>query len=369
MRRKSFLIGLIFLWCCLACVANRAQAKSADEIKRQAEKVEAFVREKMAANHIPGLSLAVLREGKIVLVKGFGTANLELNSPVSEKTAFAIYSITKTFTGVATMMLVEEGKISLEDKISKHLADLPAAWQNVTIRQLLNHTSGIPNWRDYSAQIGSMESSYTKAEVLKPLKDLPLVFPSGENWAYCETNFFLLGMLIEKISGKTYEQFLRERIFAPLEMRDTRMDSAVEIIANRADGYEWKNNTYQNAVWYNPTLTFSTAGLVSNVLDLAKWDAALYTEKLLKKRTLDQMWTNARLNNGTVVPDYGLAFGMSPFRGHKRVGHVGGAEGFATAISRFIDDKVTVIVLSNAGQEGFAISEIANEIASFYFSF
>ncbi len=368
MQQISFLIRLVFLWLCFIPVLSLAQTKPAAQTERQTEKVDLFVREKMKSKNIPGLSLAVLRDGKIVHAKGYGMANLELSTPVTGKTVFAIFSITKTFTATATMMLVEEGKISLEDPISKHLTDLPAAWNRITIRQMLNQVSGLPDYRDYLSKLGDIRSDYTQAEVLKLVTGLPLVFPTGERWLYTETNFFLLGMLIEKVSGKSYEQFLRARIFAPLEMRDTRLDNSAEIIPNRADGYTWQNGVYRNAARYSPTLTFSTGGLVSTVLDLAKYDAALASEKLLKKPTLEQMWTNARLNNGEIVPGYGLGFGLTPFRGHRRIGHVGGAEGFAAAISRFVDDKVTVIVLSNADQKGFIISdEVANEIASLYF--
>ena len=148
MRQNLFLMNLIFLWLCLTCVSISAQTKPVAESKSQTEKVDAFVRAKMSANYIPNLPLTVGRDGKIILAKGYGMANLELSTPTTEKTAFAIYSITKTFTSVATMMLVEEGKISLEDPISKLLADLPAAWKQLTIRQLLNHTSGLTNWRE-----------------------------------------------------------------------------------------------------------------------------------------------------------------------------------------------------------------------------
>ncbi len=368
MQQNPFLIRLVFLWLFLIPALSLAQTKSAAEAKRQTEKIDSFVREKMKSKNIPGLSLAVVREGKIVLAKGYGMANLELSTPANEKTCFLLYSITKSFTAMATMMLVEEGKISLEDPISKYLKDLPAIWNRVTIRQLLNHTSGIKNWGELPFKPGDTTRDYTQAEIIKMVAAFPLDFPPGERWAYNETGYSLLGMLIEKVSGKTYEQFLRERIFAPLGMRDTRLDNSAEIIPNRADGYTWHNNGFRNAERPNPTLSFSIGGLISTVLDLAKWDAALYTEKLLKKSTLEQMWTNTKLNNGQIVSDYGLGFNLTPFRGHKRVGHSGGHTGFATTITRFVDDKVTVIVLTNADQEGSSISEIAKEIASYYFA-
>ena len=350
----------------LIIVSTTASFAQSDKI--QTAKIDVFVREKMKSKHIPGLSLAVVRDGKIVVAKGYGMSNLELSTPATENTAFALYSITKTFTGVATMMLVEEGKISLEDPISKYLADLPDNWKPVTIRQLLNHTSGIKDFAPILFESGDVLRDYKQAEVLKLVAADPLDFPSGERWNYTNTGFYLLGMVIEKVSGKTYEQFLQERIFVPLGMGDTRFENFSEIIPNRANGYTWQKTGFRNAVRISPTLSFSTAGLVSTVLDLAKWDAALSSEKLLKKSTLNQMWTNAKLNNGQIVSEYGLGFGLTPFRGHKRTGHLGGSSGFATAISRFVDDKLTVIVLSNADQEGFLIGDIANEIAAYYFS-
>lgn len=161
-------------------------------------------------------------------------------------------------------------------------------------------------------------------------------------------------------------------MFEPLGMRDTRLENHSEIVPNRADGYTWRNGGYRNAVRISPTITFSTAGLVSTVLDLAKWDAALSSEKLLKQSTIKQMWTKAKLNNGQEV-DHGLGFGMTPYQGHRRVGHSGGVAGFSATLTRLVDDNVTVIVLTNADNVGFVksksflIAEIANEIASFYF--
>ncbi len=373
--KKTFALLLIILLPTLLVAQTVKTDKEQNALisQNQTEKVDAFVREKMTANHIPGLSLAVVRDGKIIYAKGYGMANLELSAPATEKTAFAIYSITKTFTAVATMMLVEDGKISLEDPISKHLAGLPADWNKITIRHLLTHTSGISDFCESPANPCQQSRDFTQAEIVKFSGDLPVKFQPGERWEYGNIGYFLLGMLIEKVSGKTYEQFLRERVFAPLEMRDTRLENYAELIPNRADGYTWQNNKFRNALRVSPTLSFSLAGLVSTVLDLAKYDAALYTEKLLKKQTLDAMWTKAKLNNGQTV-DHGLGFGMTPFRNRRRVGHSGGHTGFSTTITRLIDDKMTVIILSNADNEGylkaksFLIAEIANEIASFYFT-
>ena len=270
------------------------------------------------------------------------------------------------------MMLVEAGKISLEDPVSKYFSDLPAAWNPVTIRQLLNHTSGISSFTAHEkipCPVGKDVRDYTQADVLKEVACLPLDFAPGERWAYGDTGYYLLGLLIEKLAGKSYERFLSERIFAPLGMNDTRLISYTEIVPNRADGYSFQNGSFRHARRFEIN-EFSNAGLVSTVLDMAKFDRALDGEKLLKKATLEQMWTNAKLNNGERVTSYGLGFGLTPFRGRKRVGHSGGGGlGFASSFTRFIDEKVTVIVLTNADQEGFVINDIANELASFYFPF
>ncbi|MFM9905181.1 MAG: serine hydrolase domain-containing protein [Pyrinomonadaceae bacterium] len=330
-------------------------------------RVDAFVRSKMAEHHIPGLSLAVVRDGKIVLVKGYGVSNLELNTPATSRTRYSLFSITKTFTAVAVMMLVESGSVALDDPISKYLPDLPVAWREVKIRHLLSHTSGIEGFRDHIGKLGDQTADHTQKELIGLTASLPLQFEPGSKWDYSDTNFYLLGMLIEKVTGKPYEHFLRKRIFDPLKMSDTRVDSISDIIPNRASGYVWDKTRFVNAKPYSPTITFSTAGLSSTVLDLAKWDAALYTDKLLKKDTLNEMFSYTKLNSGEMISNTGIGFGLSPFRGHRRAGHVGSGEGFATSMSRFLNDKVTVILLSNAGQEGFTIKDIENEIAAFYF--
>ncbi len=324
--------------------------------------------EKMSARHIPGLSFAVVRNGKIICAKGYGMANLELSVPATEKANYSIASITKIFTATAVMMLVEEGKLALEDPISKHLTGISPAGKSVTVRQLLSHTSGIAKYADRPYVDSEEVYDGTLADYEKWVANFTLASLPGERWAYMDTGYFLLGRLIEKVSGKTYEQFLRERIFAPLGMNDTRVESHIDLIPNRASGYSWLNGSFRNTRKKYPETGFAFGGLVSTVLDMAKWDTALNTEKLLKRPTWGQMWTNAKLNNGQTVASYGLGFGVTPFRGHKRVGHTGGGPGFVTAYTRFVDDKIAVILLANADQDEIKIGEMANEIASLYFT-
>jgi CubicO group peptidase (beta-lactamase class C family) len=271
-----------------------AQTKSTVESDALTAKVDAFVQEKMNARNIPGLSMAIVRDGKIILAKGYGMANLELSVPATEKTVYHIASITKTFTAMATMMLVEEGKISLEEPISKFFSDLPEAWREVKIRHLLNHTSGIKSFSNNDkipCPVGKSESEYGRADVLKEVACLPLEFSPGERWSYGDTGYHLLGMLIEKVSGKDYEQFLNERIFQPLEMHDTRLNSYNQLVTNRADGYSYSDGNFRNAGLL-PVFEFANAGLVSTVLDMAKLNIAFTSEKLLRRATLEQMMTN-----------------------------------------------------------------------------
>lgn len=371
MRQSSVVLGsVMLLGLCIPPASTAAQTQPGVRSGVEAEKVDAHVRERMAALHIPGLSIAVVRDGKVALARGYGLANLELAAPATETTVYHLASITKTFTAVATMMLVEDGRVSLEDAISSYLPDLPEAWRSVTVRHLLTHTSGISSFSSHQkipCPVGKSEDEYTRADVLKEVSCLPLEFPPGERWAYGDTGYHLLGMLIEKIARVDYAQFLSTRIFSPLGMRDTRLNSDADVIARRADGYSPRSGGFRNAKRL-PLFEFANGGLVSTVIDMAKFDAALGTEQLLKRATIGQMWTNARLNNGELVASYGLGFGLTPYQGRQRVGHSGGGGiGFATTFTRFPGEGVTVIILSNADQEGFAISEMANEIASYYF--
>jgi D-alanyl-D-alanine carboxypeptidase len=362
-ERSIFIAALI-----LVLVSGAVGQKSVPQ------RIDAFVAQKMAANHIPGLSLAVMRNGKIVFAKGYGMSNLELSTSASENTPFAIFSITKTFTAVAVMMLAEEGKVSINKPITDYLPELPPSWKKVTVRHLLTHTSGLPELCEAEAKPCDRPDDYTQKQIIGFVRDSPFMFEPGTRWEYSNTGFYVLGMLIEKVSGQSYGEFLQTRIFRPLAMDHTRLEDYSAVIPNRAAGYTWKNGSYRNALRVSPTLMFSLAGIVSTVTDLAKYDAALYGSRLLKQSTLREMWTKVVLNDGTTA-DHGLGFGMTPYKDRRRVGHSGGHAGFATTITRLIDDKISVVILSNADDAGYAksaggflISDIANEIASFYFA-
>lgn len=328
-----------------------------------ADTVDEYIQKQMAALHIPGVAVAVVKDGKPVLAKGYGMANVEWGVPVTENTVYQLASVSKQFTATGIMMLVEEGKLSLDDKLPKFFDKLPAAWGNVTVRQLLNHTSGIKSYTSLPSFEKTLRQDFTKEEIIKMAADAPVDFAPGEKWLYNNTGFYLLGMMIEKVSGKEYGTFLNERIFQPLGMTSTRLNDLHEVIKLRATGYAWEGGKLRNGEYVSPTQPFSAGALISTVTDLAKWDAALYTEKLLKRASLEQMWTPEKLNDGKPLT-YGYGWGVDVYRTRKRVSHGGGINGFSTFISRFVDDKLTVIVLSNL--EGGSAGRLADGIAEFY---
>jgi CubicO group peptidase (beta-lactamase class C family) len=332
-------------------------------VQAQADQLDDYIRSRMEIRHIPGLSVAVVKDGKVLLAKGYGLANVELFVPATENTVYQLASVTKQFTATAIMMLVEEGKIFLDDKITKHLDGLPIAWGSVTVRHLLNHTSGIKSYTSAPNFSKTARQDYTREEIIKLIAEAPMDFAPGDRWAYNNTGYFLLGMIIEKVSGKEYGAFLNERIFQRLGMTSTRVNDLTEIIKNRATGYTWQKDRLRNGEYVSPTQPFSAGALTSTVLDLTKWDAALYTERVLKQSSLEQMWTPTKLNDGR-TRGYGFGWEMDVYRTRRRIAHGGGIQGFSTYICRFLDDKLTVIVLTN--QDSGEAEYLAAGIAKFF---
>ncbi len=334
-------------------------------------KVDAYVNGEMRAEKIPGLALAIVGDGKIVKAKGYGLANIELDVAVKPETIFQTGSVGKQFTATAVMMLVEEGKIHLDDPLGKYLPDSPASWNNITVRNLLTHTSGVPDYESDSltkkgAAFINLRNDYTEDELFTKFSGLPLDFPPGSKWSYSNSGYVLLGILIHKVAGQFYGDVLQERIFRPLGMTSTRIISEADIIPNRAAGYRLVNGEIKNQEWVSPMLNTTADGaLYTNVLDMAKWDAALYTEKLLKKGSLDQMWSAVRLNDGKTAP-YGFGWDVTEVNGYRLIEHGGAWQGFTTQISRYVDDRFTVIVLTNLDSEHSQPDKIAHEVAALY---
>lgn len=326
--------------------------------------VDVFVRAEMEKHHIPGLSLLVSRAGQPVRAQGYGLANVELQVPVKPETIFQSGSVGKQFTATAIMMLVEEGKLRLDDRLTKFFPGAPATWKRVTIRQLLSHTAG---FTDYPKNF-DMRADYNEDKLLKIVEGIPLAYEPGTKWSYSNLGYLTLGIVIHKVTGKFYGDFLQERIFGPLGMATTRIISEADIVPNRAAGYRLVKGELKNQEWVSSTLNTTADGsLYFSILDLAKWDAALYTEKLLKRSSLEQMWTVVPLKDGKPNSgDYGFGWDVGAKKGHKCIEHGGSWQGFKTQISRYVDDKLTVVVLIN--QADAEPGPIADRVAEMYLS-
>ena len=313
-----------------------------------------------AVIHVDGFSGTVLvaRNGKPIVSKGYGMANIELGVPNAPQTVFRLGSVTKQFTAMAIMMLAERGKLSVSDPICKYLPDCPAAWQPITVRNLLTHTSGIPNYTSFPDFAKTTISPITNAEMNGLLKDKPLEFAPGEKFAYTNSGYYVLGEIIEKVSGKTYADFLQENIFTPLGMKQTGYDNPLQIIKNRAAGYQRQGGEIINASYMDMSVPYAAGALYSTTGDLLLWDQALYTEKLVSKKSLDEIFTPFK--NG-----YGYGWGIGKKFDRREISHGGGIYGFATEISRFPDDQVTVIVLSNV--QAAPSGKIAGDLAAIVF--
>ena len=326
-----------------------------------ADKVDVLLKSEMQKHQIAGLSLMVVKNGRQIKAQGYGVANLEWNVPVTKETVFEIGSITKQFTAACILMLVQDGKLSLDDKISQHLANTPASWSNVTVRHLLTHTSGIPN---YTVLDGfELTKHLTQEQFIQKLGVHPLAFQPGDAWAYCNSGFSLLGYIVENTSRQNYWDFLRARIFQPLGMTMTGNRTPGVIIPNRAAGYELARHVSINRD-YDLTDIFSAGAIVSTVVDMAKWDAALNGEQLLTKASKEQWWTPAKLNDGK-IQNYGFGWFLDPLNGHKDIGHGGATSGFSCSIQRFPDDGLSVIILCNANELGIATT-LAKAVAEQY---
>ena len=310
-----------------------------EPVVAQTDKTDDFIRSELKRQNIPGLSLAVIKDGKIIKAAGYGVANLKLNTRVTPETVYRIASVSKQFIATGIMLLVQEGQLGLEDPVSKYLEGTPASWKPITIRHLLNHTSGIvreaPGFDAFKVQ--------SDADVIKTAYPLPLQFSPGTKWEYGNTGYFVLAEIIRKVTGRPWVEYLNDKVFGPAGMMTTYPTNTTVSVPNLAQGYVDSDKLLEAKFW--PALRPSGAFL-STVLDLAKWDAVLYSDRILSDSTRRQMWTPATLNDGTSHP-YGFGWELGSFRGHTLVHHGGGMPGFRAEFARFVDDRLTIIVLMN----------------------
>jgi len=361
--KATLYAGLLFLGSLLGLAQ---QSVNDDTLSGQ---VDEGVRAQMLEQHVPGVSLAVMRDGKIIKAAAYGFANLELKVPLTAEMLFKSGSLVKQFTATSVMMLVEEGKVGLDDEISKYLPEAPASWKGVTIRRLLTHTSGI---RDFFGEDGDPKfdphRNYSEDEWIRLFSAQSLRFSPGDKWSYCNAGYILLGAVIHRVTGRTWFEFEKERIFDPLGMTSVKLISTDEITPNRVSGYILADKDLKNEPWSTSSYASTACGsLYLTVFDMAKWDAALYTERLIRRSSLEQMWTPVKLNDGSAYP-YGFAWRTRQVNGHRLMQHDGVETAFTTRFVRYVNDGISVVVLMNLGEDEEALmpTRMTDSVAAIY---
>jgi D-alanyl-D-alanine carboxypeptidase len=323
-----------------------------------ADNVDEYVKAQMEQRRIPGLALAIVKNGGLTRQEAYGLANLELKSPARTNTVFEIGSITKQFTAALVLVLADERKLTLDDKITRFFPNAPEAWKGITVRHLLTHTSGI---RNYTGLPGFEVTKKLDAEkFVATLGVHPLESRPGEAFKYCNSGYNLAGYIIEKVSGKSYWDILRARILDPLQMRTTTSRDLKPIVDNRADGYEIEAGKLVNRD-SDLTDVFAAGAILSTVGDLVKWNAALDNGKLWSDAGRAAMWSPFTLNSGARYP-YGLGWRLDDHKNRRTIWHSGSTSGFTASLLRFPDEKLAIIVLCNLGDQGTA-THVAKGIA------
>jgi len=324
----------------------------------------------------PGAAVLVILKDQIVFKKGYGVTDLRTFNPINSQTNFRLASLTKQFTAAAIMLLVREGKIKYETRLTEIFPDFPAYGQKITIRHLLHHTSGLPDYEDlmspYNGQEPVEEIQIKDRDVLVLLKQTSSPrFEPGTRWAYSNSGYVLLGLIIEKISGQPFDEFLKEHIFLPLGMERTlAYIRGKNKVSQRAYGHSKKKGKWEESDQSPTSATLGDGGIYSNLEDLAKWDRALRYQTFLKKEELELLLTPVVVDGpAPVEPDgtpaaYGFGWFLNPWRGHARMWHYGITSGFRTAIQRFLDRQLTVIVLAN--RTDLEARSLSLQIASCY---
>jgi len=325
------------------------------------QRVDEYMQAERKVNGFCG-TILLARKGTPIVAKGYGLANAEWEIPNTPRTKFRLGSITKQFTSMAVLQLQQQSKLKVQDPICQYLTPCPDAWKPITIHHLLTHTSGIPSYTNAPSYMTTMMVPKTVDQMVAGFRDLPLEFEPGSQYKYNNSGYFLLGVLLERVTGQTYERVLRDQIFTPLGMSDSGYDYPARILPMRASGYSRQGSSLTNAPYLDMVQPFSAGSLYSTVEDLLKWDQALYTDQLLPSEGRSAMFTPFKGNYayGWQVPT------PSPQTfGRRQVAHGGGINGFSTMIIRLPDDNIASIVLSNVQQA--STGRIARDLLAILF--
>ena len=342
---RPFPIAVLFLTTAIA-----AQQPDAGDL-------DSWVKGEMERQHIPGAVVAVMRDGQVVRIQGYGFSNLEHQLPVTGKTVFKIGSVSKQFIATGIMILAQDGKLQPSDPISKYLPEAPPAWSGITIANFMSHTGGVVR----EGPAFDFQKIQPDSVVIGSALPLPLVFQPNTKWQYCNICYFTLADIIRRVSGTPWDRFLAQRVFEPVGMTATRPTTSRDVIPNQAEGYDWREGKWvhaQHLVAVRPSGAF-----LSTAEDLAKWDAALYQDRILTEATRKAMWTPATLTDGTNTR-YGYGWQIDSLAGHRRVEHGGALAGFRSSFMRFPNERLSVVVLTNLGSAN--PDTIAEEVAKRY---
>ena len=313
-----------------------------------ADGVDDYLKAQMAARHIPGLSVAVVQDGHTVKTAAYGVSSVEAKTPASLDTLYGLGSCTKPLTAVAVLQLQEAGKVDLDAPVSRYLTDLPAAWSAITVREMLTHTSGLPNYRQFLDYAKLSDPKYNQpGSVIALLAGKPLHFTPGTRYEYSNTNYHLLGQLIEKVSGQTYGAYLASYQFQTAGMTETHLATLPALLPKQAAGYEWDGKKrLPNTLFLPHFLNYGDDGLLSTAGDMAKWTTALSTGQLISVASLKQMISPATLTDGTPIP-YGLGLVIAPYRGQTLVTHSGATPGYSSTLAYFTDSHLSIVIVCN----------------------
>ena len=356
MRDAAIITGsllLLFVLSTTTCVAQDIEAK-----------VDEYVGTYLKIGNFSG-SILIAKEGRILLSKGYGMANLEHDVPNAPQTIFRLGSVTKQFTSMAIMQLREKGRLDVDDPIAKYLPTYPNG-EEITIHHLLTHTSGIPDFGEFPDLQKTIMIPSPVEKTIQRFKDKPLEFTPGEKFKYSNSGYILLGYIIEKVSGTSYEEFLEENIFQPVNMMNTGYDHHDTLLKHRASGYSIGGGGLTNAAYIDMSIPYAAGALYSTVEDLYLWDRALYTEKLVKKSSLDRMFTPfVETESGAIKAHYAYGWNVLSLFDRKVITHSGGINGFRQQIARYVDDDVCIVVLSNI--ETAPVDKISMDLAAIVF--
>jgi len=349
MRFRSLFSACCFALCLLPLTAS---SQTAQQSSRMQQMVEGLVHE----NHFMGVVL-VAEGDRVLLQKAYGEADLEWHTPHTLDGRFRIGSLTKQFTAASILLLVQQGKVHLDDPIRTYYADAPAAWDQVTIRRLLNHTAGVPNFTSLPDYSSTQRLPVTPQQLIARFRDKPLDFTPGTKMKYSNSGYALLGWAIEKASGMPYRDFVQKSIFAPLNMTETGYDDAATIVPRRVHGYALRDGKFRNADIIDMSIPYAAGGFYSTVGDLLKWERGLYDGKVLSLESLHMMLTPEAKQT--------YAFGISEHTvaDHKRYDHDGGVDGFNADMIHYPEKQLSVIVLSNV--EGITADRVADALGRF----